>query len=396
MTSAGAQTSEAHPHGRARHPRRAARDPHEPHRVATPLELLFDLCFVVAIAELAERLHHGVAEGHTAAGLLGYAMVFFAVWWAWMNFTWFASAFDADDTTHRLLVLLQIAGVLVLAAGIPRAFDELDFTVVTVGYAIIRSAMVALWLRAARFEHAPRKTALRFAAGIATCQLAWIGLLSLPAPLRLYGFPVLVAAELAVPLWAEHERATPWHPHHIAERYGLFTLIVLGESVLAAVQATQAAIASSAATGSLLALSLGGLVILFSMWWIYFEHPAQDTLVSSRAAFAWGYGHFVVFASIAAVGVGIAITADHAAGHTHLSRAATGYALAVPVATYVCSVWLVQVRKSGDRRARGWHTAVVALLILLAPLLPKGGVLAIGALVAALAFVQTRAPHTHG
>ena len=97
-----------------------ARDPHEPHRASTPLELLFDLCFVVAVAQASGRLHHGIVEGHAGRAVLGYVVVFFAIWWAWMNFTWFASAYDTDDVPYRLLVLVQIAGVLVLAAGVAR------------------------------------------------------------------------------------------------------------------------------------------------------------------------------------------------------------------------------------------------------------------------------------
>src|SRR6187402_3508026 len=77
-----------------------ARSPHEPHRAATPLELLFDLVFVVAIAQAAAGLHHSIAEAHVLAGLAGYLMVFFAIWWAWMNFTWFASAYDCDDVPY--------------------------------------------------------------------------------------------------------------------------------------------------------------------------------------------------------------------------------------------------------------------------------------------------------
>ena len=79
-----------------------ARSPHETHRVATPLELFFDLVFVVAIAQAAGGLHHAIADGHALEGLIGYLMVFFAIWWAWMNFTWFASAYDCDDVPYRL------------------------------------------------------------------------------------------------------------------------------------------------------------------------------------------------------------------------------------------------------------------------------------------------------
>src|SRR3954447_460562 len=125
-----------------------ARATDEDHRVSTPLELLFDLTFVVAVSQAAASLAHGLGEGHTGRALLGYVLVFFAIWWAWMNFTWFASAYDTDDVPYRLLTLLQMAGVLVLAAGIGPASDGYDYRTVTLGYVVMRLAMVAQWLRA--------------------------------------------------------------------------------------------------------------------------------------------------------------------------------------------------------------------------------------------------------
>src|SRR4051812_46418822 len=107
-----------------------ARAADESHRVSTPLELFFDLCFVVAVAQAATPLHHAISEHHIAAGVQGYARVFFAIWWAWMNFTWFASAYDTDDDVYRITTLVQIAGALVLAAGVAPAFDG-DYHVVT-------------------------------------------------------------------------------------------------------------------------------------------------------------------------------------------------------------------------------------------------------------------------
>src|SRR4051812_16430551 len=100
------------------------RDPGEEHRASTPLELLFDLCFVVAVGQAAARLHHSVGEAHVGHGLLGYVTVFFAIWWAWMNFSWFASAYDQDDVLYRLLTLVQMSGVLVLATGVDAAFEK--------------------------------------------------------------------------------------------------------------------------------------------------------------------------------------------------------------------------------------------------------------------------------
>ena len=224
-----------------------ARSPHEPHRASTPLELLFDLVFVVAIAQVASGLHHAISEAHAAAGLSGYAMVFFAIWWAWMNFTWFASAYDCDDVPYRLAVFVQITGALILAAGVPAMFEtHTPNLAVIVGYVVMRLAMVGQWLRAAASDPERRTTAVRYAIGITLLQIAWVGMFWIPqywGP----GFVALVVAELLVPAWAERAGQTTWHPHHIAERYGLLTLIVLGESILSATVAIQSALASGEA-----------------------------------------------------------------------------------------------------------------------------------------------------
>ena len=214
--------------------RLSPRDPSEGHRAATPLELFFDLTFVVAVAQAASGLEHGLVDGHLRAVLIGYPMVFFAIWWAWMNFTWFASAYDNDDVAYRLGVLVQMTGVLILAAGVPRALESGDFAVILVGYLVMRLAMVTLWLRAAVSDRPGRRCALRYAVGITVVQAGWVvWWVVLPRSARLWLFLVLAAAELAVPLWAEAAGRTSWHPGHIAERYGLFTIIVLGESLLA-------------------------------------------------------------------------------------------------------------------------------------------------------------------
>ncbi len=90
--------------------------PHEEHRVATNLELLFDLIFVVAIAFAAAELHHAINHNHVVHGVISFLVVFLAIWWAWIGFTWFASSFDTDDTPYRIAVFVQMAGALVIAA----------------------------------------------------------------------------------------------------------------------------------------------------------------------------------------------------------------------------------------------------------------------------------------
>ncbi len=140
------------------------RDPHEPGRTASSLELFFDLVFVVAVSIAAVQLHHALTEAHVAEGVLSYAMVFFAIWWAWMNFTWFATSFATDDWLYRVLTIVQMAGVLVLASGIEAAFVDHDFTVVILAYVVMRVAMIAQWLRASRHAGPSRRACQAYAA----------------------------------------------------------------------------------------------------------------------------------------------------------------------------------------------------------------------------------------
>ena len=160
----------------------------------------------------------------------------------------------------------------------------------------MRLAMVTQWLRAARGDPEHRGQALRYAAGIAILQVGWVLNLFLPQDLRYAGFLVLVAGELAVPVWVERAAPTAWHPRHIAERYGLFTLIVLGECVLASTLAIQAALDEDAVLADLATTAVGGLLTVFGMWWLYFATESHDLLTTRRAGLVWGYGHYLVFA----------------------------------------------------------------------------------------------------
>jgi low temperature requirement protein LtrA len=363
-----------------------ARATDEEHRSATVLELFFDLCFVVAVAQAASALHDQIAEDHVGDGVVGYAMVFFAIWWAWMNFTWFASAYDTDDVPYRLTTLVQIAGALILAAGVPDAMDGSDFAVITLGYVVMRLAMVTQWLRAAAADPPHRRSSLRFAAAIAVVQLGWVLRLALPEGLGMASFLVLAAAELAIPIWAERAAPTSWHPGHIAERYGLFTLIVLGECVLASTLAIQSALAEDAALADLATTAAGGLLTVFGMWWLYFAKEASELLTSLRAGIIWGYGHYLIFASAAAVGAGLAVNVDHLTHHAAIGPRGAAAAFTIPVALFLVAVWALHVRPHHLGR---WHGALVpaaAVLVLASTLTPEP-VLVTGLVVAAMVAV---------
>jgi low temperature requirement protein LtrA len=258
-----------------------------------------------------------------------------------------------------------------------------DFAAVTVGYVVMRLAMVTQWLRAASTDPPHRRPALRYAVGIAILQVFWALLLSLPEDLRYAGFLVLAAAELAVPVWAERAAPTTWHPRHIAERYGLFTLIVLGECVLASTLAIQSALEEDAALADLATTAAGGLLTVFGMWWLYFAKESAQFLTSLRTAIVWGYGHYLVFGSAAAVGAGLAVNVDFLTHHAAIGPRAAAAAFTIPVALFLVAVSALQLRPHHLGR---WQSALVpgTALLVLAATLTAEPILVTGLLVAAM------------
>ncbi|GAA1889314.1 low temperature requirement protein A [Asanoa iriomotensis] len=359
----------------------------EPNRASTPLELFFDLCFVVAVAQSATLLEHTVADDHFVHGVRSYLMVFFAIWWAWMNFTWFSSAYDTDDDIYRLSVLISIVGALVIAAGVPPAFEDQNFLIATVGYSVMRFANVGQWIRAAVSDPVHRAAATRYAIGIVVVQVGWWLNLLVHGGVEYWVFLGLVVAELLVPIVAERPGMTPWHPGHIAERYGLFTLIVLGEAVLAASVAFQGGLGSGA-DADLIWLASAGIIIVFSMWWLYFD---RETAPTPGWNFLWGYGHYFIFASAAAVGAGLVVNVDHHTSEPHISDTAAGYAIAIPVAVYTLCVWGLHYVPH-ERGLLLFTPPVGAALILAAPFWPATAqvIAVLLALVVAITVVLTR------
>ena len=351
------------------HPMRP-RDPGQPHRTASPLELFFDLVFVVAVSIASAQLHHALSHGDFVHGVTSYAMVFFAIWWAWMNFTWFATSFDTDDWLYRVTTFVQMGGVLVFAAGIPRAFNDGDFTIPVLGYVVMRVAMVAQWLRASRSAGPLRSATRRYAFGIAAVQVLWILFLLIPTgPLQLIAFVVFALIEIGVPVFAEHRRQTPWHPHHITERYGLFTLIVLGESLLASANAIIDALDKVESLGPLIAISVLTLLVTASLWWIYFWPPHHRAITTFRRSLRYGYTHYFVFAAAAAFSAGIEVELDVLTGVSELSNVAASFTVTIPIAIFLIGIWWIAIRENADRVVNT-VVPIGALLVLLDPVLP--------------------------
>jgi low temperature requirement protein LtrA len=380
----------------------SARDTDEAHRVSSPLEALFDLTFVVGVAQVADQLAGSVEAGRVIQGIVPFLMVFYAIWWAWLNFTWFASAYDTDDVPYRLMALLQMAGVLVLAAGVPGAFQHQDFLGITLGYFIMRIGLVAQWIRAAIENPDGRATAIRYAIGVTVAQLGWLSRLFFPTDpadqwWTVYlAFVVLVAIEALVPYWAERKGMTNWHPHHIAERYGLFAIILLGETIAVLAAGVGAVVGAGDRVGPLIVFGVSALVLIFALWWLYFLQPSGEGLQAHRrGALFWGYVHYFVFAGLAALGAGLEVVLRFAGTRSNVSAEVGAWAVAVPVALYLVSLLVAHVGILPGIRAHVRVVVPTVVLVLILPLLTVSiglvVVFALLALVVAASVIATMA-----
>ena len=328
------------------------RDPDEPHRAATPLELLYDLTFVVAFGLSADELAHYLAEGHIKTALIGFSFATFAIVWAWINFTWFASAYDTDDWIYRLTTMVQMVGVVILAMGLPRTFESLDeggtmeTGVIVAGYVVMRVAMSFQWGRAARQDPARRRVCHIYLRTILVAQLGWIALAIADTSVieTLIGAVVLVLVEVAGPYRAERRGGTPWHPHHIAERYGLLVIIALGEGIIGTIASLSALTRAEGPGWTLDAVlvATAGIALTFGMWWIYFVAPSGPILQVRRdRSFVFGYGHIPIIGAVVATGGGLHVAAYYLEEHSALSAGGTVLAVAIPVAIYILGIFVL-------------------------------------------------------
>lgn len=321
------------------------RDPHEEHRAATPLELLFDLTFVVAFGTAANELAHALAEDHVGAGVVAFCFATFGVSWAWINFTWFASAYDTDDWVYRLATMLQMVGVLVFALGLKPMFtsatgheETLDLDVMVWGYVVMRAAMALQWWRAGRHDEARRPASRTYIASIGIAQVLWCVLAVTDFPVVTTFVLILVPllVEVGGPVLAETRRGgTPWHAHHVAERYGLMVIICLGEGMIGTM-VTLSALSAEGLTWDVALLALAGTALTFGIWWCYFAVPTGAILHARRErSFGFGYGHMAIFGSIVAIGGGLHVAGYYLEHHSELGLLGSVVAVVVPVAAFI-------------------------------------------------------------
>lgn len=377
------------------------RDPAEHGRVSSPLELLFDLTFVVAVGTAASQFAELIAHGSYGRAVVAFLLAMFAIVVAWISFSWFASAFGTDDWLYRVLTMLQMIGVVVLALGLPAMFhsvaegDHLELRAMVIGYVVMRVAMVAQWWRAARESPPFHDVGMASIRWTVTAQVGWvvIAFVRLPDAAVFTAFCVLGAFELLLPVLGQGGAGgTPWHPHHVAERYSLFAIITLGEGVVGTVASSGELLGGADGTHwtwDAVAVVIAGVGLTFGMWWVYFAVPFGDILVHRRArGYLFGYGHIPVYLGIAGAGAGLHVAGLSLEEESHIGTTAVVLALVLPVGLFLLTVYLL-------------HTLLLSapdpfhLLLILLTLLVLGlaaGLAAAGASIPTCLLVLTLAP----
>jgi len=278
-------------------------DPSQPRR-ASWLELFFDLIFVAAVAQVGVPL----GQDYTLHGLARYALMFLLIWWAWLGHTMYSTRFDTDDVVQRLLTLIQIFAAAAMAANAKAAFDSRDSAGFAAAYAVLRAVLVVQYLRARRLTETRRLTTL-YAVGFGVAAFLWGVAAIIPAPMRFWLWSAALLIDLGTPwLAVQDTHNCPPDAEHLPERFGLFTIILLGESVAAVMHGmeSQDMWSPSAAISAFTGLSLA-----FGYWWWYFDGArgaAKRHVTSNRKILLfqiWSYAHLPLYLCVAVVGVGV-------------------------------------------------------------------------------------------
>ncbi len=273
-------------------------------RRATWLELFFDLIFVAAVAQVGNPLH----ATYSFAALARYAFLFFLIWWAWLGHTLYSTRFDTDDPVQRALTLVQMFTVAVMAANAGEALDSRSAAGFGAAYAAMRVVLVLQYVRARSVEKSRRLTN-RYAAGFGLAASLWLVAAFLDAPERFWIWGIALFVEIATPLLSRrHDHELPPHPEHLPERFGLFTIILMGESLVAIMRGIES---QETWTPPAASAAFFGMALVFGLWWWYFDgaHAAKERHIRSARDFRlfrlWSYAHFPLYLGVATVSIGV-------------------------------------------------------------------------------------------
>jgi len=339
-------------------PPRLHRHAHGETRKVTWLELFYDLVYVAVLIQLGNVLSEDVSW----AGVLRFAVVFAPIWWAWTGITFYMNRFVVDDLWHRLLIYLQIVAIAVLGISVEQAFGTLTMQF-ALAYAAIRLILVLLYVRTWRSEPATRPLTQRYVVGYVVGIALWVISAFVPAPWAALLWMAALIVEIGnvfTPRTRALQTLLPPDPHHMRERYGIFVIIVLGESFIKTITSAS----GLALNPEILAFSLLGIFVVVALWWLYFNDVETTVIKPSHwAPYVWIYAHLPLTMGLTAFGVG-AKKLFQSAGDDHVK---VGY-LALycgALAVYALALMLVELATTPEGkpsvRWRGIIPAVVAV-----------------------------------
>ncbi len=335
-------------------------------RKVTWQELFFDLAFVAAVSEVGGPLE----ADYSAAGLLRYGFLLFLIWWAWLGHTLYLNRFDTDDLVQRLLTLAQIFGVGVMAINADEALDSRSSAGFAAAYAGLRIVLAGEYLRAMRVRRV-RTFALYMALGTAGGAALWLSSALVPAPARYSLWTLAFAVEVLTPMLAARDlSAVPPDTSHLPERFGLFTIILLGESLVAVMRGMKTQDTWSVPAAS---AALFGMAMAFTFWWWYFDgvDAAGERHVHTRrdgwALHVWTYAHLPLYLGIGVAAVGMEHVIRYATtAPLHAAEAwmlCAGLACAMGAVTIIADTHPRPAREVRRRRRLAAHGGLAALTL---------------------------------
>jgi low temperature requirement protein LtrA len=353
-------------------------------RHATWLELFFDLVFVISIAEVV----HTLEDYRSLGDFLGTAGLFVAVWWAWVGYTVYADRFDTDDLLHRALVLAGMLAVIAMALSVHDALHG-GAAQFALSFVAVRGIVLLLNARARRHAAAARPLLNLYLVAFSIGASLWLVSVFVPEPARYVLWGVALLIELSAPWVGRHQIArAPIHASHLVERFGLFTLIVLGESVISVAQGA----ADVDWTAATVAAAVGGFVAVVGLWWLYFDRLEDAAIRSVLQGLVWNYAHLPLLAGLVSVAVGTEYAVIEAS--TGQLERATALSLGAGTALYLLATVVIglAVRRTADRvRWLALGAAALALAIgLVWPLgLPVGLLVVLDLMLVVLVVVES-------
>ena len=332
-------------------------------------ELFFDLVFVAAVAQVGVLL----ARDYSVAGLARFAFMLGVIWWAWNGYAMYATRFVGDDWLQRMLMALQMVAVIFMAANADGPLDGESSAGFAAAYAVMRLVLVAQYARGLAIPQA-RPLVIESVGGIGTAAIVWLGSALMPAPERYVAWAVAIVVDVATAVrTSRFVRDLPPNAHHLPERFGLFTLILLGESIIAIMKGIQAQPDWTLPAASAAFLGIG---LIFGLWWWYFDraaaasHRPMHTNADIRRWLIWNTVHLPVYLGLAATAVGIehivrtgGVEPLHGAEAWIFCGAATAVTLALVGLTVVSEVAPV-------RRTRNVSVCLAMLPLAFAPIAP--------------------------